>query len=312
MFVPVENTDISESTINIIESVYQPLIQSYIDFNFFDSEELFVEQYNKIKDQSWPLCQGYVDFDKLPDNIKLECKDVHMFDKDIWLKSIEQDAQDLFKVPSRINVDSTVHTFLQKHIDIIQNKSIVDFACNYGRYSFYANAYNSENVLGIDIRRENTEIAEIIKAELGLDSSKILFQNGDIHNYEQTYSLCNNRNTAFLFGIMYHVHDHANILDAIFTSGIENIVIDTFVLDKDEPLIWWKNEPTFELRAGWHNNKKNILVGFPSVSWFDLIAENYGYKQVDCHLYKSGLHTDTKKTNKAIMLYKNMSGSSIG
>jgi organic radical activating enzyme len=46
----------------------------------------WVDAYNRVKDESWPVCQSADDFDNLPEYIKKECTEIHQIDPLSWQK----------------------------------------------------------------------------------------------------------------------------------------------------------------------------------------------------------------------------------
>ena len=299
----VSNTPLSQNTKNLIQQINHPIFQQYTDYYYNKIESKFVAQYNIIKDPTWPDCNAYNKFDKLPDAIKQECIDVHDFSPKIYYNSVKKDFG-TYKLQTYVTVIDTVAEFLQKHIDVIKNKNVIDFACKQGAVSFLAKLYNANSVLGMDVRQDNIDIANLTMHDLQLNVDFVL---SNIHEYETNKKLCEDKNTALLLGIMYHVHDHVDIIDSIFGNNLDNVIIESGIYDDTQPLIWWKTEPTFQLLSGWHESKNNILVGYPTIAWFDLIADYYGYTKIDQVKYSSAVSKDSPKDYllpRAILLYK--------
>jgi 2-polyprenyl-3-methyl-5-hydroxy-6-metoxy-1,4-benzoquinol methylase len=301
----VSNTPLSEKTKNLIQQINSPIFEQYTNFYYNKIESKFVAQYKILKDLTWPDCDAYIKFDKLPDEIKQECIDVHNFSPEIYYNSVKKDlGSKSYKVQTHVTVIDTLADILQKHVHVIENKNVIDFACKQGAVSFLAKSYNANSVLGMDVRQDNLDIANSKMHDLQV---KVNFVLGDIHNYETNKKLCKDKDTAFLLGIMYHVHDHVDIIDSIFSNNLENIIIESGIYEDKKPLIWWKTEPTFQLLMGWHASKKTILVGYPTISWFDLIADYYGYTKIDQVKYNISVSKDNPKDYllpRACLIYK--------
>lgn len=299
----VLNTNLSQETTNLIQQIIDPVSQQYISFHYNENEKEFVKKYNFVKDQSWPDCKSYNNFDSLPDQIKEECINIHGFSPQIYLDNIKKDSG--IQKFDFLKVYDDIIEFLLKHKNIIENQNIVDFACKQGELSFFAAFNNANSVLAMDIRKKNIDIACLIMNDSNikdsLKDSKLDFVISDIHDYQSNRQFCCGKNTAFLLGIMYHVHDHVDIIESIFSNNVENIVIESGIFEHEEPLIWWKTENTFDLRSGWHKSKNDIIVGHPTVSWFDLIANCYGYHKVDQKKYNISTEFHSPR---AILLYK--------
>ena len=299
----VSNTPLSEHTKNLFTQIYKPIFEQYTNFYYNNLESKFVAQYNVIKDPTWPDCTAYSKFDKLPEAIKQECVDVHNFSPQIYYESVKRDFG-TYHTQTHVTMNDTIAEFILKNIDVIENKNVIDFACKDGAVSCLASLYKAHSVLGMDVRQDNIDIACSIRQDLQLDINFVL---SNLHDYETNKILCKDKDTALLFGIMYHVHDHVDIIDSIFCNNVKNIIIESGIYENEQPLIWWKTEPTFELRSGWHDSKNEIIVGFPTISWFDLIANYYGYtkiNQVTYNMPSSKNSPNDYPGPRAILLYK--------
>ena len=72
--------------------IYNPLFQKQLEYKLQEAREVWNEKYSAIKDQSWPDCESYEDFDSLPNHIKKECIEVHKFSPEIWKQDITTDT----------------------------------------------------------------------------------------------------------------------------------------------------------------------------------------------------------------------------
>lgn len=90
--VTVHNRSMARSLINDMENLLQHPIKKTSTANF----NIWVNEYNKIKDPSWPSCSSIEDFDTLPKSIQDECRDVHKIDPETFKfemgKILYQDA----------------------------------------------------------------------------------------------------------------------------------------------------------------------------------------------------------------------------
>ena len=303
---------LSESTLSSIRSVYAPLRKQYIDFYLNAQESAWAQSYNVIKDSSWPECNGYKDFDLLPDYIKIECADIHQFSPEILKQAITSDADRFFQIGNEYVLDQELLEVLNQNLDIIQNKKIIDIGCNFGHWSIFAHHNHCSNVLGVDIRKENIDIASLLQQQLEIPNTKMKFDLCDVHQHDRISQLCVDRDTVFLLGVMYHVHDHYDILKSLCQSNVKNIVImnreSTEIIDSDMPLIWWKYEPTFELLAGFYENQTKALVGYPHPAWIDLTMNELGFSKKSYKRYHKFTSTQQEiekfKQFTSIFLYE--------
>lgn len=280
------NIPLSSDTKRLIRNVTEPIKRQYVKDRYAKNELRWLKQYNMIKDPGWPVCSSYQDFDLLPDWVKNECENQHGFSPEILYDAILRDSDAKFAVPDSLIFNDPVSQFLCTHRDVIENKKIVDFACGLGHYSFLAQQLNCKNITGTNIRSDSIDIANATKKDLLLTDDQINFRITDIHNYQANRSLCRGKDTAFLLGIMYHVHDHFAIMESIFDTELKHVVLQTGIFEDEKPIIWWKREPTFELTAGWYNHNESILVGYPSIAWLDMVAEQFGFARKDTVFYK--------------------------
>jgi SAM-dependent methyltransferase len=189
---------------------------------------------------------------------------------------------------------------LNENLERIQKKKILDLACNFGYWSIFAYHNQCSDVIGIDVREENINVAKLIQHDLKITDSKLKFMQADLHDHKHIAEICSDRDTVFLLGIMYHIHDHYDLLKSVCQQNVKNIVIETAesneVSELDAPLIWWKYEPTFELVAGYHNDNEQTLVGHPNINWFDLVMKEFGFKRVVSSRKKK--YTSTQQMEK--------------
>lgn len=260
--------------------IENPISMQLIEYNLQKSLSLWKEKFDAIKDSSWPSCHTFEDFYKLPTHIQTECVNIHKFSPEIWKKSIADDAFESFSM----DTPEHVKYIMTKYSDIIVGKDIVDFACNTGVYSFACWEAGAKSVLGFDIRDSNILMANAIKNYLDIHDDQLKFVKADIHDHKMVSQMCKNKDTVLIPGVLYHVHDHYEILNAVAENRPKNIVIETGeseqIMDSQEPLVWWRLEPTFENTSGWHKNLRHVPVGYPNLSWFEMIAGQLGYRLV--------------------------------
>lgn len=295
---------------SLLAEFHQKLRHQYINDRMISGIDHFVSSYQEIKDESWPCCSTYEDFDDLPDHIRQECINEHNFAPEIFLKSIKQDA-DRILPDFRQNFLSgrePVVEMLNKNINLLKNKRIIDFACNSGFYTFFAAENKCKHVIGVDVREDNILIANTIRKTTKYQNLPNLdFQIGDLHNHENNLRLCHEADVILLFGILYHVHDHYDILRSTCLPNVETVLIETSIHIDVNPTMSWKIEPTFELIAGCLNDQTKIPVGYPSVSYLDMIMDLLGYYR-SYHayhdIYISASMADKFKMPRACLIYQ--------
>lgn len=300
-FVPL-----SAEAKGLLVRLNQKLRPVYINDRIANGVDHFIGRYQKIKDESWPCCNGYEDFYTLPEHIKQECVIEHKFSPEIFFKSIEQDAN--YHMPNHLHCLAPVIKMLNQNVNLLTNNRIIDFACKWGVYSFFAADNTDRALTGIDVRDDNILIANTIQQTTKYKNCDNLnFQIGDMHNYENNIRLCSNTDVIFLFGILYHVHDHYDILRSTCLSNVKTVFIETGIHNDIDPTIFWKIEPTFEMNSGYIDGKVNIPVGYPSVSYLDIIMNSLGYHQTyhaQHHVSISASMTNEFMMPRACLVYQ--------
>lgn len=308
-FIPL-----SSRTSDLIYTIEQSIREIYISHELRNQEKVWVNSYNNIKGESWPECSSYSDFNSLPDDIKHECIHVHNFSLEQWNNSIVEDADIKFcRIDRCILADWTVKLF-EKHPEILQDKKVIDIACNFGYWSAFSYLNQCHSVVGVDVRDDNLKVAKSIQEDLALPTDQVEFVKADIHDYTHIKKLCDEKNTVLLLGIMYHIHDHFNVLQAVCQPTVQHVVIETGqsteIINSPDPLIWWKTESTFELLAGSMNRNDEILVGYPNTAWFDIAMRNLGFERVSTlhgERYNSAQKIEKFKYTRSVFLYKRLS-----
>lgn len=288
---------------NMFEEIFDPMRQKLIEHNLKENLSLWKEKYNIIKDPTWPECNTYDDFSVLPENIQTECVEVHNFSFEIWKKNIVDDATQKFTIPPTA-IESKI---IKENLDIIVDHNVIDFACKFGGFSFATWKNGAKSVLGFDIRDSNLTMANAIKKYYNVSDDFVKFIKLDIHDYCQLAETCKGKDTAIVPGILYHVHDHYEILHCIAQAGIANVLIETGentkILNDSEPLVWWRTEPTFENIGGWVKNYSEVPVGYPNLAWFKMIMNYLGYSLVST---KQHVISQSKNNQKEFQQFRSV------
>ena len=279
----MQKINFSDEATKTIQSIIAPIKTQYIEYSTNNANKNWKKKYQIIKDPSWPECNEFDEFENLPTLIQEECIFQHHFSPEIWKKAIIADADKIFNQENFFNLNLYYQSSLDAFLPMIQGKKIIDFGCCFGRWSVFAVKNNCHDIIAVDVRQENLTLTEIVKTTLEIPDEKLKITYGDIHDYQNNQRLCLDRETVFLLGIMYHVHDHFSILESVLSPTVQNLIIetaeDTATMDSDQPLIWWTSEPSFQLVAGWHHDQNNLIVGYPNVAWFDLALKNLGFER---------------------------------
>jgi hypothetical protein len=279
-----EYFDYVENERNLIN---KELNKQRLDISFRKSLSRWIETYDLIKGDNWPVCTNFEDFDMLPDWVQQECTHQHKFNPTIWYKTI-QDSMKQYDYP---NIDDQCIDRFEKiildNLEYITNKHIIDFSAYLGHLSFICAKNKSISVKATDIRKENISI--INKSIEKFSVGNITAELADIHDYTNNTLMCSEVDTVLLCGIMYHVHDHYCILESITNASPQCIIIEVVenksIMAVDAPLIYWTTENTEDVLAGWYNEEQTILVGYPNTAWFVLACQQLGYHRISTKQY---------------------------
>lgn len=286
---------------DLIKKIETPIKEKYICQEIDTSMSLWIDRYNNIRDSSWPLCKSYNDFYLLPSWMQEECINIHNFSPKIWQDEISKDADQIYSGKYPQLLEHTVK-LLENNQSILTHKRIIDIGCRYGQYSIYSAFANPSQVTGIDVRSSSIDVAEAMRENLNIQSDRVAFKIADIHNHEHLKQLCADCDTVLLLGVMYHVHDHYDILKNICQGNVSSIVIevgeDHTIMHSDQPLIAWKKEKTFESLSGFFNNDDEVLVGYPNAKWFDVAMDIFGFERIDTATFD--IHESSQKINQFI------------
>lgn len=264
----------------------------YADFTLsFDpdsethGEQHQIDSYNRIKDPSWPDCVNYQDLCNLPQHISEECRQQHGFDFSIFnVDNIDRERWENYQ-SGKWPVWELVR---YKHVilDIksyFKDKTVLDFAGHAGIISLMALHVGAKFVTATNVRPKYVNLANRM-LQLSDFKNKFSTAVADIHDYENNTRICQNVDTVLLYGIMYHVHDHCQILDSIAEAKPKNIIIDTLVpntiIDNPTPSAEWSIENTDRSWNGWMENVSHVAIGKPNAAWFEMYMKLKNYKKV--------------------------------
>lgn len=258
------------------------------------NKTIFLESYRQIRDASWPDISTVEDFYNLPDHIQKECVEVHGFSPKVLLDADIQFEDFKPSSKSTITADQLMRF---KHIvldnrEYIKDKAVADLACSAGFLATAMVHLAPRSFCFMDIRATTLELAKEAMSIMQVDPSKWQGLQADIHDYESNTDICKNKDTVFLCGVMYHVHDHFSLLESITKAAPATLIIETAenystvttgnfeFKDVDNPLVPFKEESTDEVGNAYEKDKKTALVGAPNTAWFDLAMKSLGYSKV--------------------------------
>jgi len=206
------------------------------------------------------------------------------------------DEDNILPYPNRLNNRYTV--LIEKNIEMIRDKKILDIGSHDGRWSFAAIKNGASHVQGIELRSSMVEKAKKNMRKYRIPKKKYSFISGNI--FEELSKLKpKSFDTIFCFGILYHVYNHLQLFSELKRLNSKNLILDTDVITVKRPFIKLRQE----------RNEK-FLVGIPSQNAINLMLDFYGfqYDYVDWNnsgIEKWGKTMDYKNGSRVTCIIKN-------
>jgi hypothetical protein len=188
---------------------------------------------------------------------------------------------DLSYKKSQNQKSQILNNLIYEEIKSIKNRRgsvrVVDFFCADGYYSYIANKYGADNVIGIDNdfnsgekRKGVIQQANLIKS-LIQSSDSINFIQDDVTNYSTEVDL------ALIFGGLYHIEEVKKFLEKLKNFVTERIIIQT-IYSLDSNLVDYLVTPAPGWTWGCRFSKEFLIDqlqinGWKIVKIFDEIAE---------------------------------------
>lgn len=261
------------------------LADSHRDLRYdLNSLQRWQSSYQAIRDASWPDCDTFSDFAKLPVHIQIECRDVHGLDPDQWLDPdipFDQWQPDInwdYQATELIRLNNIVF----ENIEFIRNKVVVDFATHNGIVGATCLHHGAKSVTITNIKPDCLRIANEMLDLVDQDQRHRALL-GDIHDTMRNRFVCQGADTVILAGIMDIVQEHYSILKSVADSGPNCVIIENFdpvvISNTSEPLVHWWQEVSHTSWRAYSPDLKSIMVGCPNTAWFDFVMSGFGYKK---------------------------------
>ena len=206
------------------------------------------------------------------------------------------DEDSINPYPNRLNNRYTV--LIEKNIEMIRDKKILDIGSHDGRWSFAAIKNGASHVLGIELKSSMVEKAKKNMKKYNIPEEKFSFISRDI--FEEISKLKpKSFDTIFCFGILYHVYNHLQLFSELKRLNSKNLILDTDVITVKRPLIKLRPE----------RNQK-ALVGIPSQNAINLMLDFYGFQYDYVDWNNSGIEKwektmDYKNGSRVTCIIKN-------
>lgn len=157
---------------------------------------------------------------------------------------------------------------------IIENKTVLDLACNTGKSTQIIHSLDPKFVFALDAREDN-----VLQAQNSINANNVEFFTKDVNDFEFLDTLVKQSNTVVCFGLLYHLFDHFRFLSHIMTENIEYVLIETvYGPESLNPEMFWSFESTNISTNGWFKKFSMVPHGTPNLSWILQSSEILGFK----------------------------------
>jgi hypothetical protein len=170
------------------------------------------------------------------------------------------------------------------HLGVITGRTVLDLGSHDGRWAFAAAQARCAKVVGVDPRANLFEQAKLNFAGYGVPAERYELVAADALDYLVTRQP--RFDTVFLFGVLYHLHYHVELVRQLRVTGASTIIIDTDVSGAPEVEGFYGNTMSF-MREPVENNYNGALeaypgcgyalVGHPSRNAVRFLFESFGY-----------------------------------
>ena len=240
--------------------------------------------YQAVRDPSWPDCNGFEDFQQLPEVIQRECREQHGLDPERWLDADlpynqwQSDPNWNYQASDLLRLKHIVFD----NLEFIRDRNVVDFATHNGLIGGTCLHQGAHSVAITNIKMDCLKIADDMLTMLDDDQQHISVVS-DIHDLEANHAICSRADTVILAGIMDIVTDHYGILKSIAVSNVNCVIIENLnpavIADYSDPLVHWWQEQTHTSWRAYSEDSTPATVGCPNTAWFDFVMYNLGYRK---------------------------------
>jgi len=166
---------------------------------------------------------------------------------------------------------------IERNLDAIEGKRILDIAANNGRWTYAALAAGASHVVSVEGREERVADAIEFLDKKGF-AGKYTANIGDMYDFLYDHRE-DSFDTLLCLGIYYHVMDHSHFLRLMTRMQPETIIIDSgFVRSFRNTVHVQIEDPDLHLNAlSVYEGQKHEPVGFISLGLMIQMAWNQGY-----------------------------------
>lgn len=135
--------------------------------------------------------------------------------------------------PAGARLNARFECLIARQSGLIAGRRVLDLGSHDGRWTFAAAAAGAEHVVAVEPRAELVSRARQTCASYGVSPDRVEFHVGEALDY-----LRGRRtpvDTVLLFGLLYHVNHHVELLRELRASGAAAVIVDTQVVADGDP-----------------------------------------------------------------------------
>jgi len=180
-----------------------------------------------------------------------------------------------------------VQKFFEKlYKNDLSGKSLLDLACNSGRYCFLAHELGAVRTLGVEVRKLWVEQAEFVKSIKYSTAKSVEFIQQDIQDY--LFNSTDRFEISIFKGIFYHLPNPIGVLARVCDMTAETILVDT---DSSDSIPEACLEP-------YRESMTQVMSGVDGLAWLPggpaaimPILEHHGFKFTEVGYWRRGATT---------------------
>jgi Protein of unknown function (DUF1698) len=184
---------------------------------------------------------------------------------------------------------------IERHLGDIDGKTIVDIGAHNGRWAFAALMAGARKVVCIEPRENLCQIGCNLFQGHGIAPERYEWLSGD--GYTVLSGRKTDCDTAFLFGVFYHVDNHVALARQIERTGAATVIIDTGINGLADNAVTFgteSNESILNSPFPLTDGAGRSVVGMPSREFVKFVFQELGFEveEVDWSVYLKKWGTD--------------------
>ncbi len=163
--------------------------------------------------------------------------------------------------------------------DVFDGANVLDLASHDGRWSLAALKTGADHVVGIEGRRELVANATASFEHYQIDRRRYRFVAGDI--FKEIARVDWRFDVVLCLGFLYHTLRYNELMFHIRRMEPRHVIIDSGVLDHEEPVVRVRSEPVVEQRnaiADAYSWRGHVLSGEPSTAAIEKLLSAYDFE----------------------------------